>query len=220
MLRGAAGTLCMVVCGFFLTEWYEESISTAGDHIPATEAVIVNKQTDCTHIYCLFCQVQKTGQIAEALNSILNTANRVTCISPRIVQRCWVRGKEEQRIHNYLPGYLFLYAEEPIHNFLQIRRISGVLRVLGCREDNFELTGSDRGFACMLQQMNGTVGIMKTVQIGERVTLDRSAYAGFTGEVIKLDRRKKRAQIHFEFDGSAQKVWVGYEMVSQAQESS
>ena len=172
------------------------------------------------HMYCLFCQTQKTEQIAQLIMNIHRDATeqsirKVECISPKIVQRCWVQGREEQRVHSYLPGYLFLYTREPLTEFAHVRRLTGVIRLLGQREEGYELSGPDRSFAQMIYNMQGTIGIMKTIQVGDRVQLDEDLYAGFTGEVIRLDRRKGRAQIRFEFDGSVQNVWVGYEMVKR-----
>lgn len=165
------------------------------------------------HMYCLFCQTQRAEQIAELIEYIHNGDDGFRCISPKIVQRYWVKGREERRIHNYLPGYIFLYMEEPLPAEARQQTVPGIIRMLGLPEDNYELTGPDRDFAQMLYDMDGTIGIMKTIREGDLVKLDRSLYKGFTGEVIKIDRRKGRAQIRFTFDGSVQLVWVGYEMV-------
>lgn len=163
------------------------------------------------HAYCLFCQTQRCEEIAEAIRSITG----YQCLVPRIVQRYWKKGQEEHRIHPYLPGYLFLYTEDPIDDFRNIRSITGVLRVLGLPENGYQLTGSDRAFADMLHQMDGTLGILKTCTVGDRVQIDASLYQGFCGEITRLDRRKGRAQIRFDFDGQIQNVWVGVDLVKR-----
>lgn len=170
------------------------------------------------HIYCLFCQTQKTEQIAQFIEKYRQDVATIRCISPKIVQRCWVQGREELRTHKYLPGYVFVYSAIPMKYFNLTTRINGVIRILGQKEEGYELTGDDRSFAQMIYDMDGTIGIVKTLQIGDRVVLDSSLYRDFTGEIIKLDRRKGRAQIRFEFDGSTQNVWVGYETVKQAED--
>lgn len=167
------------------------------------------------HIYCLFCQTQKTTQIREIIEAVLP----VRCISPKITQRCWKKGVEEHRIHDYLPGYLFLYAREPLTSFRDVTRFTGVIRMLGREEDDYELVGPDRTFARMLADMDGTIGIMKAVQVGDQVRLASDIYHGFTGEIIRLDRRKGRAQIRFDFDGNIQKVWVGYDLIDQPEKA-
>lgn len=166
------------------------------------------------HIYCLFCQTQKTSHIAD----IIERTQNVHCISPKITQRCWVKGKEEHRIHEYLPGYLFLYSEEPIEFYREIMRIDGVFRRLGSSDDGYELSGSDRVFAEILYDMEGCLGILKAVEEGDRVQIASELYHGFTGEITRLDRRKGRAQIEYDFDGQIQKVWVGLDIIKKTTE--
>ena len=161
------------------------------------------------HIYCLFCQTHKTAQITQNIESTTS----IRCISPKLVQRYWKKGAQEHRVHHYLPGYIFMYAEEPIHRFWEVMRFDGVIRKLGSDENGYELTGADRAFALMLYHMDGTIGIMKTYQVGDRVELAGDLYHGFKGEITRLDKRKGRAQIRFLFDGSEQNVWVGYDLI-------
>ena len=168
------------------------------------------RRDECVmHIYCLFCQTQKTDQIT----NIIESATTFQCIRPKLVQRYWKKGVEEHRIHDYLPGYIFVYSEEPIHHFYEVMRFDGVIRKLGDSENGYELTGADRAFAEMLYHLNGTIGIMKTYKIGDRVQLAEDLYHGFQGEIVKLDKRKGRAQIRFIFDGNEQNVWVGYDLI-------
>ena len=69
----------------------------------------------------------------------------------------------------------------------------------------------------VLYDMDGTLGILKAYQEGDRVKLDSHLYHGFEGEIIRLDRRKGRAQIRFDFDGREQKVWVGYDLMEKTE---
>lgn len=163
------------------------------------------------HYYCLHCQTQKNRQISEMLKKIAG----VDTIRPQITQRRWIKGRQELVLHEYLPGYLFIYSEEPLDSFYEINRINGVFRILGLKENGYELTGSDLAFAQMLHNMDGVIGIMRAYQEGEIVKLDNSLFGGFEGRIVRLDRRKGRAQIEFDFDESTQRVWVGYEMIER-----
>ncbi|MBQ6370615.1 MAG: hypothetical protein IJJ21_03425 [Firmicutes bacterium] len=161
------------------------------------------------YIYCIYCDTMKTDTIARLIEEVL----QVRCISPKIVQRYWKKGECTHRVHDYLPGYLFMYAEEPVPSVRDVLRFPGVHRVLGEQEDGHVLSGADLAFARMLSDMDGTLGIMKALQEGDKVHLADGLYHGFSGEILKLDRRKGRAQIRFTFDGSIQNVWVGYDLI-------
>ena len=161
------------------------------------------------HCYCIFCHTQKAGSVAV----IIRSTGLAQVISPRVVQRKWVKGRAEEEEHDYLPGYLFLYAQEPLESIRSLYRISGVLRILGNREEEYELQGADRAFAMMLANMNGVIGILKAYKEGDRVRLDRSIFGDFEGQIVRFDRGRKRAEIEFDFDGRKQSVWCGVDMI-------
>ena len=159
--------------------------------------------------YCFFCNTVKCALVAAAIRQKFG----YDAFSPKIVQRKWIKGTCHEEIRDYLPGYVFVYSEQPITEFREIRLMEGVLRYLGQRDDGYQLMGDDRRFAEMLYANNGTLGIMKAYQEGDRVKLAKDMLGDFEGEIIKLDRRKGRAQVQYNFDGNSYKVWVGYEMI-------
>lgn len=159
--------------------------------------------------YCFFCNTVKCALVAAAMRQKFG----YIAFSPKIVRRKWIKGVCHDEVQDYLPGYVFVYTVEPIADFREIRIMEGVLRPLGRREDAFLLAGDDLKFADMLYANDGTIGILKAYKEGERVKLVREMMGGFEGEIIKLDHRKGRAQIQYNFDGTTYKVWVGYEMI-------
>lgn len=159
--------------------------------------------------YCFFCNTVKCALVAAAIRQKFG----YVAFSPKIVQRKWIKGTCHEEIRDYLPGYVFVYSEEPITEFREIRIMEGVVRCLGQRDEDYRLQGDDRKFAEMLYAHDGTIGIMKTYREGDRVKLSQEMMGGFEGEIIKLDRRKGRALLQYSFDGNSYKVWVGYEMI-------
>ena len=163
--------------------------------------------------YCLFCVTVKCEMIASAIRQKFG----YKAFSPRIVQRKWIKGECHEEIRPYLPGYVFVYSEEPITEFREIRMMEGVGRYLGERKDGYQLKGDDRSFAEMLYGRDGVIGIMKAYKEGDRVKLAKNMLGDFEGEIIKLDRRKGRAQLQYTFDGNSYKVWVGYELIDDGE---
>ena len=95
------------------------------------------------HSYCMYCIVQKCATVVSELNRMgLGKA-----LVPQIVQRKWVKGKTYEEVHEYLPGYVFLYTEEPIPDFGPLWQLPSVVRLLGSSDDLYELHGSDRAFS-------------------------------------------------------------------------
>jgi len=165
--------------------------------------------------YCLFCNTTRCGLIAELLQQRLNCE----AISPKIVQRKWVKGQCFEEKKDYLPGYVFLYAREPLPSLREAFSIDGVIRFLGEKDDGYRLRGEDERFAAMLYENEGTIGIMKAYRVGDRIRLVDSAFSGLAGEILRVDRRKGRAEVCIRFDEKDFHVWVGFDVIGTLPEN-
>lgn len=154
------------------------------------------------YAYCYFCETQKCSTIAALIQSLLNE----TCFSPQIIQRKWVKGVCEEKRHDWLPGYIFLYTKEPLKESLQI---PGIIRRLG----NGELNNEDLAFANMLYECNGIMRMIHLAEEGQYCTVDDALWQKMEGKVIKIDRGRKRCCVEFIFDGVHRTVWLGYELI-------
>ena len=158
------------------------------------------------HAYCLFCETQKASFIAQ----MIEQNHGFRCISPQIIQRKWVKGVCLEEKHNWLPGYIFFYTDEPLERKFYF---PGVLRWLG----EGELKGEDRAFADMLYERGGVMGTIRLAEVGDRCVVNEPAWRGLEGRIVKLDRGRKRCCVEFSFDNSRITAWVGYEMVGQVE---
>ena len=152
--------------------------------------------------YCLFCETQKCATIAQLVKRCWG----IPCIFPENVQRKWVKGTPQEVRHSMLPGYIFLYPEEPLERLI---RIPGIIRTLG----NGELRDEDLAFATMLKEHSGIIGTVHLVEIGERCTITDPLWQKAEGKVIKIDRGRKRCCVEFTFDDVRRTVWLGYDLI-------
>lgn len=162
------------------------------------------KEAMILHAYCLFCETQKCGVIALQIERMLGAR----CISPQIIQRKWVKGTCTEERHDWLPGYVFLYTEEPVTPFYGV---GGLIRWLG----GGELKDENQAFAEMLLAREGVLGAVHLAEVGDRCVIDDPQWADMQGTVVKIDRRRRRCCVEFMFDKTRRSVWVGYEMVTQ-----
>ena len=129
------------------------------------------------HAYCLFCETQKCSTIAK----IIERAYGIRCFSPQIIQRKWEKGVPKEEKHRMLPGYIFLYTEEPLEKPI---RIPGIIRVLG----RGELKDEDLAFAQMLYDHDGLIGNIQLIEVGQYCTVVDPLWQKMEGKVIKIDR--------------------------------
>lgn len=152
--------------------------------------------------YCLFCETQKCTIIARMIEQSWN----ISCISPKIVQRKWVKGKMQEVQHSMLPGYIFLYSKEPLKKQI---RIPGIIRILG----NGELRDADLTFAEMLKEHNGVIGTVFLTERENYCNVNDPLWLSLEGKVIKVDRGRKRCCVEYVFDDIRRSVWLGYELI-------
>ena len=163
------------------------------------------------YTYCLFCETAKCSIIAMEAKAFY----QCTAISPKQIQHTWQKGAMVDRIRDFLPGYLFLYSEEPL-NLYRCRYLPGVLRCLRTYDNSYELGGSDDAFAKMLLEKEGIIGKTEVYQEGDRIHLTEGAFSGLKAKILKVDHRAGRMQIEIPFARRLVKTWVEYEIVDPA----
>ena len=162
------------------------------------------------YTYCLFCETVKCRSVAEEITERLHCR----AISPKLVQHTWSRGKAVDIVHDLLPGYVFVYAEEAPLDITLLCSIGGVIRCLCDGNKQFELSGSDEQFALMILEKNGVIGKTKVYREGQMIRVCQGAYAGLETKILKVNPRNMRMQIEIPFANMYIRTWVEYEVVS------
>ena len=163
--------------------------------------------------YCVFCQTQMCGRVAIQAQQMFGCR----AISAKREQLKWVRQQAVREIHDLLPGYVFLYAEQEIDQVHKLRSITGVIRCLSDQENRYILRGHDEEVALMLLEHSGGIGSTKAYQEGEMIRISEGAFAGTETTILKVNRRNRRMLIQIPFAGQEVSTWVEYEMVKDAE---
>lgn len=162
-------------------------------------------------VYCFFCQTNKCNQIVSLLknNAIIHKA-----IYPQVVQRQRKKGENYERIFDLLPGYIFVYTNENIvDSLVEITRINGVIRCIGNSENDFILTGGDYTFAINLYKKNGIINNISLQNKNNKLKIIDPMFSQMNAEVSKVDYKKGRARIEYDFVGRKCYTWVSIEML-------
>ena len=163
----------------------------------------------CMYAYCLFCRTQR----ARAVARLLGMYGVKAAFTPMVLQHKRVKGEIQQAFHDLLPGYVFLFTDEPLMDFSFIYRLDGPIRWLGDADRGRVLEGPDEAFALGLYEKNGLLGVVKTFREGERVVLNDPLFDGMNGVITKLERNKGRACVAFDFDRTRRSVWVAVDIL-------
>lgn len=117
-----------------------------------------------------------------------------------------MKGDIQEVSHSMLPGYIFLYPEEPLKKLIWF---PGVIRTLG----NGELNGADLAFAMMVLEHNGVIGTIRLAEEGNHFTVADSLWKTMGGNIVKVDRGRKRCCVEYKFDDVQHTVWLGYDII-------
>ena len=151
------------------------------------------------YTYCIYCQTIRCNQIASCLQGeefILDA------IYPKIIQRQRKKKKNHEIESDFLPGYIFLYSERDlIDSIIEISKKYGVIRLLGNSDNNYALIGEDYLFAINLYKQNGVIGDVSLKKTHDKLMIYDPMFVQMNAEVSKIDYKKGRAKIEFDFAG-------------------
>ena len=164
------------------------------------------------YAYCLFCETQKCKYIAFSLEQ----RGILKSFSPQIIRRQRVKGKNVDTMFDLLPGYVFFFSESQIIESSIFHGVSGIVRRLGSQENGFALTDGDFDFAMNLYNKNGIVGQVTVFKVGDEVKLDDPLFNNCHGKITKIDYRKQRARVEYQFGGMDCFTWIACNLISTA----
>lgn len=161
---------------------------------------------EAKHIYCLFCVVGKE----ESVVRMLEKRGQSKAIFPRKVKPLWHKDAWEETLTPLFPGYVFVYAQEALDG-MELKQVDHVLRPLRYGEDGTcELQGDDLAFAKMMLETKGVLGSLNAIEEGSYVRITDGLLSAYQGKVLKVDKRKRIAEVELELLGSTKRVWLSY----------
>ena len=164
------------------------------------------------YAYCLFCETGKCDFVANAV------AQAYSCraCSPKQIQHTWDKTQFVNREHDLLPGYVFVYSEEPILQPQDFRRkLDRIIRCLRDTSREYQLHGADEQFAMMLYRKNGVLGRTEVTETDGRLEITDESFRDIQAEILKVDRRNKRMKIEIPIAGNKVQTWVEYEIIQK-----
>lgn len=162
------------------------------------------------YAYCLFCETQKCKYVAFSLEQ----HGILKAFSPQIIRRHRVKGRNVDEMYDLLPGYVFVYSDTEIKDSRVFHNINGIIRRLGSVDCGYALGDSDYDFAMSLFKKDGVVGQIKVYKIGEEVKLDDPLFNNCQGKITRIDYRKQRARVDYQFAGMDCFTWIACDLIS------
>lgn len=159
------------------------------------------------HAYCIFCRTGAEIRLRDEITKRFGHIRAIAAIQEkhRIIDR---RYEIDRRI--FLPGYLFLYSDEPV-TFEDLLRNEDIFRILGDEQAAHELHGGDRAFADWLLKNDGLIGMSRIRITDGRVHALSGPMQYFARQVVRLNKHTRNALVRMDFLGTVREIWLAFE---------
>jgi len=175
----------------------------------------MEKRQGYRYAYCLFC---KTGAENRLIEEIGKRMEEIRVLAGVQEKHKFSRGSYEIDRRAFLPGYLFVYAKEPV-DFEKLLRMDDIYRILGDDAQAHELQGSDRAFADWFLRNDGRIGISRIRIEGGKVQAISGPMQYFAKKLLKIDKHTKNALVRMDFLGTEREMWLAFEFEDEETEN-
>ncbi len=125
------------------------------------------------------------------------------------------RGRTRDALAPVFPGYIFLETESLSNDmYWALRRAIGFYKFLPNNHDVKSLAGHDRELLLHLVRLGEVVEKSKVYfDENNQIRVTEGALEGLEGEIVKVDRRKKRAKVRLSLYENSFLVDFGFEVM-------
>ena len=172
---------------------------------------IFQNKYDVVEYGCLFCRSGAEDKVVADVKKTQPNVDAIACKRRRLRR---MGGTVMEETVSLFPGYVFLRTCGVI-DIQALRLISYVYRLLTDSEGNWQLRGADCDLAELLFKTNGIIGFSKAYYEGATIRICEGFMKGYEGNIIRLNKRAKTAQIALDFRGKRIELWLGYELIER-----
>ena len=158
---------------------------------------------------CVYC---RTGGEEQLVRDLKAGFPDVTAMNPTKLRYRRINGKPVAEKVALFPGYIFLRlpGDYSTHRL----KLGGLLyKILRDSDNDWRLSGADRAFAEKLFDTDGVLGFSKAFYEGDRIHVVDGPLKALEGNIIRVNHRKRTAQVQLNIQGMDMSVWLGFELM-------
>ena len=168
----------------------------------------MDKQT--VRCYCLFVRSGSEQSVSDSINRFDDHFN---AMAPRRTLHEKTGSIWSSKTLALLPGYVFVYSSEPDGGPF-IRRVDRMYKALRYNAEMRELVGDDREYAMWVYRNHGDITPSKILIEGDSVRVVDGPLLDCRGQIVRIDKHRRRASVEFDFDGSKRIVSLSAEVIT------
>ena len=175
---------------------------------------------------CFFCKCGKERDVVRHFRAVFPKDRAIVPTRTRYRRTREAVFEEEVPL---LPGYVFFEIREEgkpapeitegiLLALLDFARTDSVLRLLKYTDGDWRLRGFDDQFAEMLIKTGGNIGVSKAYfDEGKRIRITDGFLKDYEGDIVRVNKKTRTAEISVDFQGKKVSMWLGYELMTVAE---
>lgn len=149
---------------------------------------------------------------------------RLLAAPPNVIEDCFIpeyetmwakRGTWEKKLVRLFPGYLFIQTKDPGVLADHLASVPDFMRLLGGSNKGFQaLTAEEVAWlSAFTEAGTHVVRMSEGVIEGDRVTVTKGPLRGHEGQIARIDRHKRIAELEVRMFNQTKRVKVGLAIV-------
>lgn len=159
---------------------------------------------------CFFCRSGCEDQLAQ---EIAERYPFLDVLSPVKLRYRRVNGHPIEERVTLFPGYLFARVSDDLP--FQLFRSGLIYKVLLDSNNDWRLSGPDRSFAESLFAAGGVFGFSHAYYENEKIRIVDGPLKTYSGQILRVNHRKRTAQVRISVQGTELNVWLGFELIDK-----
>lgn len=160
----------------------------------------------------------KTGneeEISTQCSRIVDPAVLEKSFIPYCEQMKKYHGEWHKEKKVLFPGYVFLVSGDKDRLFLELKKVTGLTKLLGTGQEVVPLTLPEIEFLQRFGKEDQIVEMSRGIIENDRVIITSGPLKGNEALIKKIDRHKRRAYLEIEMFGRKVETQVGLEIVEK-----
>ena len=160
---------------------------------------------------CVFCRTGYENRVISEIGTCIGFSN---VLSPVKIRRKYHGGRPIEEQVLLFPGYVFvrMTSENMIRRPINT---SYTYKVLTDCSGDWKLKGTDKAFAEKVFQINGVFDLSVATFVGDRIRIIEGPLLDLCGQIIRVNNRRKTAEIEVDLHGNNFHVWLGFEQLEE-----
>ncbi|OCZ53806.1 antiterminator LoaP [Dehalobacter sp. TeCB1] len=155
----------------------------------------------------------RTGKETDIKAKIMEAISKEACrvLAPERVLIERRQGRYLQITRIMFPGYLFLNVALNDSIYYQIKQVPNIIRFLGTTRPT-PVSNEQMQPILRMCSLGELIDISK-ISVGKTVEVIEGALQGYVGNIVSIDKRKKRARVRFQILDETKEIDLGIEVV-------